>query len=402
MKNKKNDKNIRARKRKAARISGCYYFFRIFPINKKKIVFTTFEGDGGYCCNPRYIAEEILKYEQKYELIWLVNNINKEFPIGIKKVKNTFLNRIYHLSTAKVWIDNSRKEYGTQKRKEQLYIQTWHGALEFKAVGKFRGEKFPHIAYLVSEHDSKMIDYLISNSEWCTEKYPEMLLYNGKVLKTGSPRCDILINKKKDVYEEIRRRYNLPSDAKIVMFAPTFRGGNQKGKRRVFAEMSTLDIKGVRSVLENKFGGKWYVFLRLHPQLAAQMKEVPMKEKSSNVIDVSQADDMNELMAAIDVFITDYSSAAFDAINSYIPVFLYADDLNEYEETRGKLMWDMNALPFPFSESNEELESNILKFHEDNYRKDINDFLQKHKVLEDGQASKRVAEVIVSFMENRI
>ena len=36
---------------------------RIFPVKKNKVVFTAFEGDGGYCCNPRYIAEELLKNE---------------------------------------------------------------------------------------------------------------------------------------------------------------------------------------------------------------------------------------------------------------------------------------------------------------------------------------------------
>lgn len=86
---------------------------------------------------------------------------------------------------AKVRMDNSRKAFGTAKRKDQLYIQTWHAALEFKTVGKFRGKLFPKIAHIVSAYDSGLIDYVISNFQWCSGLYPKMLLYHGKFLKTG-------------------------------------------------------------------------------------------------------------------------------------------------------------------------------------------------------------------------
>lgn len=385
---------IKKRKRKALQVNMLYHLLRIFPVKKNKVVFTAFEGDGGYCCNPRYIAEELLKRKKNYEIVWLVNNMNRQFPEGIRKVENTFLNRVYHLTTAKVWVDNSRKEYGTAKRKNQLYIQTWHAALEFKPVGKFRGALFPKIAYLVSEYDSKLANYVTSNSEWCTKLYPEMLLYDGEIIKTGSPRCDVLINRREEVYKDIRERYGVPQDAKIVMFAPTFRGGSQKGKRQVFAEEPTLDFELLTKTLQEKFGGSWYVFLRLHPQLAAQLEGMPLSHKSEHMVDVSQADDMNEVMTAADVFITDYSSSAFDAINIHMPVFLYADDLQDYLGERGKLMWDMYSLPFSVAQTNEQLKNDIIQFDMEKYRKAVDALLEEHGVLEDGKASERVVDVI--------
>lgn len=367
-------------------------------MDRKKIVFTTFEGDGGFCCNPRYIAEEILHRKEKYHIVWLVNDMDKQFPRGIKKVKNTFLRRAYHLATAKVWVDNSRKAFGTAKRKNQLYIQTWHAALGLKPVGKFRGRLFPKIASLVSMYDSRLVDYVISNSSWCTKRLPKMLLYDGEIIKTGSPRCDIFITKRDQIYIKIRKKYGISQEAKIVMFAPTFRGGSQKGKRQIFSEMPTLDFKLLAKTLEERFGGEWYIMLRLHPQLAASFKEMPLHDKHEHMLDVSQADDMNELMAATDVFITDYSSSAFDAINMYIPVFLYMDDLSEYVEERGKLMWDLKELPFAVAETNSELMKNIENFDSDQYKKNIFLFLQHNGVVEDGYASKRVADLIESFM----
>ncbi|MEG7531895.1 MAG: CDP-glycerol glycerophosphotransferase family protein, partial [Hungatella sp.] len=307
-----------------------------------------------------------------------------------------FFNRAYHLATAGTWVDNSRKAFGTAKRKNQLYIQTWHAGVALKPIGQFRGALFPKIAYLVSAYDSKLTDFVLSNSDWCTNLYPKMLIYQGEIIKTGSPRCDILINKKRAVYEDIRSQYAIPKDAKIVMFAPTFRGGSQKGNRQVLAAYPTLNFSTMVQILEEKFGGSWYIFLRLHPQLSAQIEKVPLENSIEQMIDVSQADDMNELLCASDVLITDYSSSSFDAICAYIPVFLYLDDFEEYVQERGNLMWERSALPFSVSTSNHELLENILQFDENDYRKQIDRFQKNTGVLEDGHASARVADIIGS------
>ncbi|RKD35272.1 CDP-glycerol glycerophosphotransferase family protein [Lacrimispora algidixylanolytica] len=388
------ERYINKRKRKAFFTSLAYWLLWALPVKKKKIVFTTFEGDGGYCCNPRYVAEELLKKEDDLELVWLVNNFKKQFPQGIRKVKNTFWRRAYHLATAKVWIDNSRKAYGTRKRKGQLYIQVWHAAIGFKPLGLFRGRLFPKMAYLVSEHDSKLADYVISNSKWCTKFIPDQLIYTGNIIKTGSPRCDVFFNERKEVYRKLRKRYGIPQDTKIALFAPTFRGGSQNGDRQVFVEEPILDFARMTEVLERKFGGTWFVFLRLHPQLAAQLDQFPLKNGISNMIDVSQADDMNELAAASDALITDYSSSVFDVINMYIPVFIYADDLEEYIKERGGLMWDIYSLPFSVARDNNELIENVENFDAKQYKEKIDEFLSENEVLEDGCASGRVVNLI--------
>ena len=128
------------------------------------------------------------------------------------------------------------------------------------------------------------------------------------------------------------------------------------------------------------------------------MDKMPIDIKTDNMIDVSQADDMNEVLAAVDVFITDYSSSAFDAINVKMPVFLYADDLDEYINERGGLMWDLNNIPFSVAETNEKLSEDIMNFDEEKYKADVEHFLEQHGVIEDGKASKRIVDMI----ENKI
>lgn len=369
---------------------------RIAPIKSNKIVFCALEGQSGFSCNPRYVALELLRRKTNYELIWLVNNESKEFPANIKKVKNTAWNRAYHLTTAKVWIDNSRKPYGTLKRKGQLYIQTWHATLGFKPAGKLRND-FPEIARRISENDSQMADYFLSNSKWCDDIYSQLLLTCDNTIRLGSPRCDILVQNRDKWYQKLRKKYQLPPDSKIFLYAPTFRGGSQKGVRKIFAETISLDLERQINNLKKKWPGTWYMFIRLHPQLAALSLEA-IHQPDKNIYDVSAADDMNEIIAGCDVFITDYSSAAFDASFAGIPVFLYADDMDMYQNDRGKLLWDLRELPFGMASNNDDLERNILDFNPKVYQEKLNQLFQEVELIEDGYASQRVADLIDQFI----
>ena len=394
---------IKMRQKKARRLSALFLIMRMFPINKNKIVFAAFEGDGGFGCNPKYIAEELHRRHPEQRMVWLTHRPNDpkhEFPRYIKPVKDTSLNTAYHLSTAKVWVDNYRKPYGTLKRKKQLYIQTWHATIGFKAVGLYRGDTFPKIARIVSEWDSNLADYFLSNSKYCDDVYPKKLLYNGPTLRVGSPRVDPLINNKEQLHKGIRSRLEIAWDVKLILFAPTFRGGNQQEKKQVIAETPKIDFDKLIKALEDKFGGTWKVLLRLHPQLSAKLNEMPLEEKNDSLVDVSQLPDISEIMGGCDLVITDYSSCAFDAAFADIPVLLYADDVQEYIKNRGQFMWKREELPFDTAQDNETLFQNIADFDERRYRNDVKCFMRKYNITEDGKASIRVVEIIDKWIDD--
>ena len=386
------EKYIRMRLCKAAVQSIPFYLFRIFPIRKNKIVFTTIEGTTGFTCNPKYIALELLKEDTGHELVWLVNDMTKEFPDGIKKVKNTLLNRAFHLTTARFWIDNSRKQLEVRKRKGQTYIQTWHAKLGFKPTGLDRGASFTKIAYLVTKHDSDMIDLWLSNSDWYDNTLKTGSLYEGKTLRSGSPRCDVLINDVDRCREKVRKKWNLPFDAKILMYAPTFRSGSQTTSRSVEVGNHFPDYLRLKASLEKKFGGQWYIMLRLHPQLVARNLDQGVADAS--IIDGSRVDDMYEVLAGCDAFMTDYSSAAFDAMVMKMPIFLYADDYKEYEGERGSLLWDLKELPFPLAENDDELDKVVSDFDEGKYREELLKLFSDTGMVEDGKASDRVVDCL--------
>lgn len=390
---------IKKRMLGAKGLSFLFFIFRLFPIKKNKIVCSTFEGDGGFCCNPKFIIEELHKQNIKCDIVWLVKDKSKEFPNYIKAEKYTIWKIAYHLSTAQIWIDNYRKPLGTLKRKGQIYIQTWHASLGFKPVGLFRGDSFPRIARIVSEWDSNLIDYVLSNSDYCDKIYPQKLLYKGPTLRTGSPRVDCLINNREELYSLLRIKCKLKKDDKIILFAPTFRGGNQKDKKQVISKEVSLDFNILLNSLNRKFGGDWFVMLKLHPQLSAKIESMPIKECSTRIFDVSQWDDISTIMAGCDMVITDYSSCAFDAAFANIPVLLYADDIQEYTQDRGKLMWNLDELPFAIAETTEELIYNINCFNIKDYKERVKIFMSKNGINEDGCAARRVVDYINQYLD---
>ncbi len=387
---------IEERRRHAESLSHLFLKMQKYPLEPQKIAVAAFEGEGRYGCNPRYIVEELHRRNPDLYFVWLMNDTDHEFPDWIEKVEDTPENTAYHLSTATVWIDNYRKPWGTMKRPGQLYIQTWHGTLGIKAVGNFRGDRLPKIARIVSEADSKLIDYVIVNSAHRIKLIPDLLFYDGSVLRLGTPRNDIVVSQREKFHHIIHERYNIDPEKQIILFAPTFRGGNQQTKKQVTKDYPKLNFKRLTTELSASMGGKWQVMLRLHPQVSAKMQV--MTEVQSGIVDASQADDISELIAGADALLTDYSSCAFDAAYAYMPVFLYADDVAEYVANRGKFMWQHGELPFSTSQTEYQLWEAIHSFDEKAYKESLQAFFNRIDLLEDGHASARVANLILEFL----
>lgn len=404
---------IAYRKLKAFCNRICFYICRVFPIDKRLISVCTFEGKGGFGCNPKYLVQELHKRNPEYKFVWFVNDMGKKFPDYIRKVPNTLWSRAYWLSRSKVWIDNYRKPYGTCKRRKQYYLNVNHYTIGIKCTGLWRGKGFSEMAYLVSRNDSDMIDDLVIDSEWCEQVSPKGLVYDGTYLKTGAPRCDVLYGDRTKYKKLFKNRHGIPEDAKVVMFAPTFREGAKNGKRSVYSELWTVDFKRLLATLEKKFGGQWYVCVRVHPQLAPSFDRYTNEEIEDFVIDESQADDMYEILAGMDAYITDYSSACFEAGFARMPVFIYADDIQKYAKDRGSLMWNIaddpidnirnnkNITPemdvkFPFSvaRNNDELEANIISYDNSQYITDLEDTFKMMGLVFDGKASEKLAKKI--------
>ena len=148
------------------RLQSKYYkiwgrLLRWLPVNRKKIVFNNFRGHG-YGDSPKYIAEEIIRRKLPYDLVWLVDDMNMDFPPQIRKVSLQSIRTSYELSTARMIISNVKVSLPYHKKKNQYYIQTWHGSVAFKAIEADAKDKLKPQYLKETMEDSKLIDLFLS------------------------------------------------------------------------------------------------------------------------------------------------------------------------------------------------------------------------------------------------
>lgn len=361
----------------------CWIIGFFLPIDKKKIVFCSYYGRG-YSDSPKAIAEELIKINSNLKLVWLVKN-NKEalsLPKEIKSCPYNSIKRIWTLSTAKIWIDNCRK-YDKFKKRNQYYIQTWHG-FPLKRIEK--DAILPEYYVRNAIQDSKKTDLMISNCKFVTKIYKNSFWYNGEIAEFGFPRNDCFSNDNSQVNKKVKNFFSLPKNRKILLYAPTFRNNNS-------VEVYSINAKKIQEACNIKFGGKWTVLIRLHPNIGSQSKNL-FKYDKTNIIDATMYPDMQELLCASDILLTDYSSSMFDFCISKKPCFMFANDINEYMKERN-FYFSLDKLPFPLATSNDELVKNIKNFNINLYLKNLNSWSKKHGFLDDGKASERCAKLII-------
>lgn len=122
------------------------------------------------------------------------------------------------------------------------------------------------------------------------------------------------------------------------------------------------------------------------------MKEMLLQKQNTRLINVSQRPDMNEIMAATDAIITDYSTTIFEGYLTGQPGFIYADDIDDYVADRGALMFALEEIPFPVARNNDELVENVLRFDAEEYEERRTAFIGNVGSAEDGKASARVVD----------
>ncbi|HCI29069.1 MAG TPA: CDP-glycerol glycerophosphotransferase family protein [Fervidobacterium sp.] len=360
------------------------------PIKQNKIVFCNRRGIG-YGDSPKYVAEEILRRNLDVEMVWLLReNLtgNKEFPTQIRTVQYGSFESLMEVLTAKIWFCNDFGEYFTKfKRQNQVYIQTWHGGIGIKRISLDIAQTPEFIEDTIRE--SRLIDYMISNSTFCTQLFRRAFAYNGKIVEFGNPRCDRLFDSKamEESTRKVRDYYHLDDDIKIVLYAPTFRDN-----RRM--DVFNVDYEKLLASLSERFGGKWKVIVRLHPYIIDSLNFMSYTE---NVLEGTSYDDVYELMSAADIFLTDYSSLMCEFSFMRKPVFLYMPDLDDYLVERG-FYFKIDEIPYEIARTNEDLFQRIRDFDKDSYDKRVEIFLNKLGLCEDGEASKRTVDLITKII----
>lgn len=369
-------------------ITVLFYFFRIVPIKKNRIVFMNVWGFGD---NVKYVLEELLTRKKAYDIIFICNQPERqEVPNSVTVLKTNTVSAIKALATAKVWVESNRKESYIHKRKRQIYIQLWHGGLPLKKIegdcANYLGENYISRA----KRDSAMTNLYVSNSKFCTQMYRRAFFYEGRIEQLGTPRMDILFNADNRKKRKTKTALGLSFFTKIALYAPTYRDSKD-------ISVYQMDYEQLRQTLIQKFGGEWCIVVRLHPLVHNQSNDLKFTE---HVINATNYRDMYELMQASDVLITDYSNTMFEFAMVKRPVFLYAKDLCSYRNERG-FYFDYTSLPFTIATCEEQLRDDIRDYDEVKEQRRVDEFFIMNGVTEDGHASERVVDEIEKILSKR-
>lgn len=356
--------------------------FWVFPINNNKIIFTSFVGKQR-SCNPLYVQKYLdEKYHNKFKFIWCLRVLNGKARKN-ESVKFLSISHFYHFCTSKVIVDNGGMPTYMPKRKSQYVINTWHGGAPYKASLNLSNSRY---RTKLEKYKSKNTDLVLSSCTKFTEKViPDIVVdYNGEVMPCGSPRNDIFFNCNiKNIREKVCAQFNISNDRMIILFAPTFRS-NSHGK---FCE--TLQWENILEDIKRRFNKESVVIFRAHNFMS--------QYDVGKVIDATCYPDMQELLCAADILISDYSTTIWDFSFMKKPCFLFCPDLDYYINKDRGVYTPIETWPGILCRSKEELEQAILNFDEEKYDKKV----EKHHCdmgsYETGhaceQVCKRIADV---------
>lgn len=273
--------------------------------------------------------DTLVFYQEKFKVFQNVSFVIKE--------SNEYLKA---LTESKFLINNATFPAYFTKKPEQVYINTWHGTplkhMGFDVKNNLKGSQNTMKNFLAS-------DYMISPNAHTTNIFKHAFkldgLYSGEILEIGYPRIDLTINTTaNEAREYLAEHLNLKKNP-IILYCPTWRGKNvndpENSLLNIFEEIKLLNQKLPHQVL-----------VKVHPFVYSKAKEMP-ELKPYLVPDFL---DTNQLMPAVDLMITDYSSIFFDFLVTDKPIVFYVPDLDKYQNERGVYI-DLCALPGPVADN---------------------------------------------------
>ncbi len=147
---------------------------------------------------------------------------------------------------------------GLKKKQETCYLQTWHGSMGIKKCDADVTQIYSKTHELEWQtRSSALFDYLFVNSDFQKEIYTSQHRGYGKIEMLGNARDAIFYVDHRPVIDKVKKFYQLPQHARILLYAPTWR---PDGALYYF----NLDIRLLKKSLKQRFGGEWVILVRLH------------------------------------------------------------------------------------------------------------------------------------------
>lgn len=285
------------------------------------------------------------EYKQKYKTLLGRYGINKVTMIDI-------FSKDYNkaLATAKYLITDTSFPPYFIKKKEQVYLNTWHGT-PLKAMGRI----VPNREYALGNIQRNFLisDYLLYQNDFSKDvflkDYMIKDIYPGKVLLSGYPRNSVFFDK---AGRELVRRECDIADKQVIVYMPTWRGLLHKKE----TNKQLREITRHFAQIDEKLNDSQVFYVKLHPYVKDKLdysgyrhiREFPSQYESYDFLNAS------------DVLVTDYSSIMFDYGVTKNKIILFTYDKDEYLSDRGLYM-ELNDLGLPIAETVDDLITEIGK-----------------------------------------
>lgn len=210
-------------------------------------------------------------------------------------------------------------------------VQLWHGIplkkIQLDSPTTFRGVA-PRLTRALYARSASRICLVPAASEVSAARLRSAFgLPAERVAVTGDPRDDVLFRDRGAARTDLQRVIGEVGSDRIILYAPTWRDGDVDPSVPDPAEWARLadHLEATSSTL----------VVRPHPHGVGNYHAGVEVSPRIRMLSASQQNDINPILPAVDILITDYSSIAFDFALTGRPIVFFAPDAGNYARTRG-------------------------------------------------------------------
>lgn len=316
------------------------------------VLFVSFMGKG-FNDSPKVIYDYIRSHQEysQYHCVWAF-----EDPSLFPDLESITIDTLKYFKTAlkaKYWVTNTNIERGLSfKKKNQIFLNTWHG-VALKHIGNdCPGRK---------DFNFKTVNYLVVSGKYDERVCKSAFKATEDIfLRCGMPRNERLWHSTEDERIEIRNKLGISQEKKVILYAPTWRDSKDGGKSYEIKPPIHFDK------WKKQLGEEYIVLFRAHHQTTKVLGII----YDDFVRNASDYPDVNDLLIASDILITDYSAIAFDFCILCKPIFCYAYDYDTYLAERGTYFEMDDVYPNKICKTEEVLLDSIKRLKkEEEYKK---------------------------------
>ena len=277
--------------------------------------------------NPAAICEDLAAHDVRAPLWWSVVDGKVPVPSGAVPVVVGSQEWVEALRTSRVIVTNDHLPDWFSKREGQHLLQTWHGT----PIKKLLHDAAPGSVSLryqrLMARQVRQWDLLLAQNREAEQRLRRALGYSGQVRVGEYPRNVKLLGGI-EVGRRVRSDLGIGEEQRVILYAPTWR-------ERLRHPEGLAGHSNGQGLL-----GEVYPAHRTDAVVLMRTHHMNRARPGPGLVDVSRYPNIEELMMAADVLVSDYSSIFLDFALTGKPAVVYAPDLEHYRDVERGLYGD--------------------------------------------------------------